>query len=89
MPTLFRDVFTGDEMFDSSHEKNIVDDIVYSVQGCYTPIYTTHADGKVTVRTAIDIVEKHDLQVHRSCPAAEGLFINLVGVVIASLLVGG
>eukprot|EP01043_Picozoa_sp_COSAG02_P125907 COSAG02_NODE_63103_length_264_cov_0.624242_1_plen_71_part_10 len=53
MPTLFRDVFTGDEMFDSSHEKNIVDDIVYSMQGCYTPIYTTHADGKVTVRTAI------------------------------------
>ena len=59
---VFKDVFNGDEMFDSSCEKEIVDEIAYSVRGSYSPIYTTHADGNVTVRTAIDIVEAHGLQ---------------------------
>lgn len=64
---VFKDVFNGDEMFDGSREKETVDEIVYSVRGAYSPIYTTHADGKVTVRTAIDIAEAHGLQVPSPC----------------------
>jgi len=64
---VFRDVFSGDDLFDDSFRREEVDGIVYCVTGQYAPVYATHEDGAVTVRTAVDIVEKYGLQVAAHC----------------------
>ena len=61
---IFKDVFSGDEMFSSSYECEQVDEVAYCVTGQYSPVYSTNKDdGTVTVRTAIDVVEEFGLQV--------------------------
>jgi hypothetical protein len=62
MVLVFRDVFSGDEMFDGTNQREEVDEVAYCVRGEYSPVYTTHEDGSVTVRTAVDVVEKHGLR---------------------------
>ena len=60
---VFKDVFSGDDLFDDTFSRDEVDGVVYCVTGQYSPVYATHDDGSVTVRTAVDIVEKYGLQV--------------------------
>ena len=62
---VYKDVFSGDEMFSAASEREEVDEVAYCVRGEYSPVYTTHDDGAVTVRTAIDVVESYGLRVTR------------------------
>ena len=65
---VYKDVFSGDEMFSAASEREEVDEVAYCVRGEYSPVYTTHDDGAVTVRTAIDVVESYGLRVPPSRP---------------------
>lgn len=60
---VYKDVFSGDTIFDAGNPSELVDDIAYCVMGKYEPVYDTQEDGSVAVRTAVDIVEKYGLQV--------------------------
>ena len=66
--SVYKDVFSGDEMFSAASEREEVDEVAYCVRGEYSPVYTTHDDGAVTVRTAIDVVESYGLRVPPSPP---------------------
>ena len=59
----YKDVFSGDEIFSGAFEREEIDGVAYCVAGRYAPVYATHDDGAVTVRTAVDIVEQYGLQV--------------------------
>ena len=60
---VYKDVFSGDTIFDAGHSSELVDDIAYCFVGKYEPVYASQEDGLVAVRTAVDIVEKYGLQV--------------------------
>jgi len=55
--TLFKDVFSGDTLFDSTHPKSVVDCVAYEVRSAWAPVYSDAG-----VRTAIELVEAHKLR---------------------------
>jgi len=69
---IYKDIFTGDEMFTDSYKYKLVDDVVYEVQGKYV----TRRHGEVTLDGANPSAEEFDEGTEESCESGVDIVLN-------------